>query len=120
MCLWVPERRVRSCDLLILVDEAAEAVALLDLAEVGSRSVGEWTCGSSVPQRAWLHADHRWLTSARDVLELCGLVIVDQAAEDRSTPDPAVDPHAGRCLRAGWTLLWVDRLAAIGRALDRL
>jgi hypothetical protein len=37
---------------LILVDEGADAVASLDLAWVGSRSVEEWTCGSSLPQPA--------------------------------------------------------------------
>jgi len=34
-CLWVPEIRRASCDLLILVDEPAEAVVSLDLVGLG-------------------------------------------------------------------------------------
>jgi hypothetical protein len=50
--LWVPETRVRSCDLLILVDEAAETVASFDLVELGSCAAGEWAGWSSLPQGA--------------------------------------------------------------------
>ena len=39
--LWVPETLHMSCDLLIFVEEAADAVVSLDLADVGRRAVGE-------------------------------------------------------------------------------
>ena len=41
-----------SCELLILVDEPAEAVAPSDLVDVDWRVVGEWTRGSSLVQGA--------------------------------------------------------------------
>ena len=40
--LWVPETLHMSCDVLIFVEEAAEAVVSLDLADLGRRAVGEW------------------------------------------------------------------------------
>jgi hypothetical protein len=40
--LWVPETPRTSCGLLIFVEEAAEAVVSLDLADLGRRTVGEW------------------------------------------------------------------------------
>ena len=43
MRLWVPETRRTSCDLLILVDEPAEAVVSLDLVDPGWCAVGEWS-----------------------------------------------------------------------------
>ena len=39
--LWVPDRRRTLCDLLILVDEAAEAVASFDLVEPGWCAAGK-------------------------------------------------------------------------------
>ena len=33
--VWVPESRRRSCDLLILLDDTAETVALVDLVDLG-------------------------------------------------------------------------------------
>jgi hypothetical protein len=50
--LWVPETPRTSCCLLICVEEAAEAVVSLDLADVGRRGVGEWPCGSCLPERS--------------------------------------------------------------------
>jgi hypothetical protein len=41
--LWVPEIRRASCDLLILVDEPAEAVVSLDLVDLGWCAAGEWS-----------------------------------------------------------------------------
>ena len=41
--LWVPESRRTSCDLLILVDEPAEAVVSLDLVGLGCCAAGEWS-----------------------------------------------------------------------------
>ncbi len=41
-----------SCCLLIFVEEAAEAVVSLDLADVSRRGVGEWPCGSYLPERS--------------------------------------------------------------------
>ena len=41
MRLWVSEIRRVSCDLLILVDEAAEAVVSLDLVDLGCCATGE-------------------------------------------------------------------------------
>ena len=38
-----PESRRTLCDLLILVDEAAEAVASSDLVDLGWRAAGEWS-----------------------------------------------------------------------------
>ena len=41
--LWVPESRRMSCDLLILVDEPAEAVVSFDLVDLGCCATGEWS-----------------------------------------------------------------------------
>ena len=41
--LWVPESRRTSCDLLILVDEPAEAVVSLDLVGLSCCAAGEWS-----------------------------------------------------------------------------
>jgi hypothetical protein len=41
-----------SCDVLIFVEEAADAVAPLDLADLGRRAVGKWPCGRRLPQAA--------------------------------------------------------------------
>jgi hypothetical protein len=41
-----PKRRKTSRDLLILVDEPAEAVVSLDLVDLGCWATGEWSCGS--------------------------------------------------------------------------
>ena len=41
--LWVPESRRMSCDLLILVDEPAEAVVSFDLVDLGWCATGEWS-----------------------------------------------------------------------------
>jgi len=41
-----------SCDVLIFVEEAADAVVSLDLADVGRRGLREWPCGSGLPQAA--------------------------------------------------------------------
>jgi hypothetical protein len=48
----VPESRRTSCNLLILVDEAAEAIASLDLVDLGWCAAGERSRGSSLPQVA--------------------------------------------------------------------
>jgi hypothetical protein len=40
--LWVPQSRCTSCDLLILVDEPAEAVVSFDLVGLGWCAAGEW------------------------------------------------------------------------------
>jgi len=40
--LWVPETRRTSCGLLIFVEEAADAVVSVDLADLGRCTVGEW------------------------------------------------------------------------------
>jgi hypothetical protein len=40
--LWVPETRAMSCDVLIFVEEAADAVASGDLADPGRCTVGKW------------------------------------------------------------------------------
>ena len=50
--LWVPETLRTSCDLLIFVEEAAEAVVSFDLGDVGRRAVGECPCGGCLPQTA--------------------------------------------------------------------
>src|SRR3954453_11009484 len=50
--LWVPQSRCTSCDLLILVDEPAEAVVSFDLVGLGWCAAGEWSCGSGLPQGA--------------------------------------------------------------------
>ena len=50
--LWVPETLHALCDLLIFVEEAADEVVSLDLADLGRRAVGEWPRGSSLPQAA--------------------------------------------------------------------
>jgi len=39
--VWVPESRRTSCDLLILVDEAAEAVVPLNRVDLGWCAAGE-------------------------------------------------------------------------------
>jgi hypothetical protein len=41
-----------SCDVLIFVEEAADAVVSMDLADVGRRGVGDRPCGSSLPEAA--------------------------------------------------------------------
>ena len=41
--LWVPESRRTSCDLLILVEEPAEAVVSFDLVDLGCCATGEWS-----------------------------------------------------------------------------
>ena len=41
-----------SRDLLILVDEPAEAVVSFDLVDLGCGVTGEWSCGSGLPQSA--------------------------------------------------------------------
>ena len=41
-----------SCDVLIFVEEAAEAVVSFDLEYLGWRAVGEWPCGSCLSQAA--------------------------------------------------------------------
>ena len=41
--LWVPESRRMSCDLLILVDEPAEAVVSFNLVDLGCCATGEWS-----------------------------------------------------------------------------
>jgi hypothetical protein len=41
--VWVPESRRTSCDLLILVEEAAEAVASVGLVDLGCCATGEWS-----------------------------------------------------------------------------
>jgi hypothetical protein len=43
MSLWVPETPQTSCDLLILVDEPAEAVVSFDLVDLGCCVTGEWS-----------------------------------------------------------------------------
>jgi hypothetical protein len=48
----VPETLRTSCCLLIFVEEAAEAVVSLDLVDVGRRALGEWPCGSCLPERS--------------------------------------------------------------------
>jgi hypothetical protein len=48
--LWVPESRRTPRDLLILVDDAAASVTAPDLGGLGSTDMGEWMCGSSLPQ----------------------------------------------------------------------
>jgi hypothetical protein len=50
--LWVPETPQTSRDLLILVDEPAEAVVSFDLVDLGCGVTGEWSCGSGLPQGA--------------------------------------------------------------------
>jgi hypothetical protein len=40
--VWVPETRAMSCDVLIFVEEAADAVASVDLADPGRCTVGKW------------------------------------------------------------------------------
>ena len=51
-CLWVPETLFTSRDLLIFVEEAAEAVVSFDLGDVGRCAVGERPCGGCLPQTA--------------------------------------------------------------------
>jgi hypothetical protein len=51
-CVWVPETPQTSRDLLILVDEPAEAVVSFDLVDLGCGVTGEWSCGSGLPQGA--------------------------------------------------------------------
>ena len=41
--VWVPESRRMLCDLLILVDEPAEAVVSFDLVDLGCCATGEWS-----------------------------------------------------------------------------
>ena len=48
----MPESRPTSRDLLILVDEPAEAVVSLDLVGLSCCAAGKWSCGSGLPQRA--------------------------------------------------------------------
>jgi hypothetical protein len=52
LTLWVPETPQTSRDLLILVDEPAEAVVSFDLVDLGCGVTGEWSCGSGLPQGA--------------------------------------------------------------------
>ena len=40
--LYAPETLKTLCDVLIFVEEAADAVVSLDLADLGRRRVGEW------------------------------------------------------------------------------
>ena len=49
--LWVPETLFTSRDLLIFVEEAAQAVVSFDLGDVGRCAVGERPCGGCLPQR---------------------------------------------------------------------
>src|SRR3954452_2916889 len=64
-----------SCDVLIFVEEAADAVASLYLAQFGRRAVGEWPCGSCLSQAAV------WTVIVVVALELaehgCGVPLVD-------------------------------------------
>ena len=70
----VPESRRTSCDLLILVDEPAEAVVSFDLVDLGCCATGEWSCGSGLPQGqggaqsrfGWSWAGFRLLAQAED------------------------------------------------------
>ena len=48
--LWVPETLFTSRDLLIFVEEAAEAVVSLGLVDLGRRAVGECPCGAAWPR----------------------------------------------------------------------
>ena len=41
--VWVPESRRTSCDLLILVEEPAEAVVSFDLVDLSCCAAGEWS-----------------------------------------------------------------------------
>ncbi|MDT7553383.1 MAG: hypothetical protein QOI16_1919 [Pseudonocardiales bacterium] len=41
--LWVPDTCVMSCDVLIFVEEATDAVASVDLADPGCCVVGKWS-----------------------------------------------------------------------------
>jgi hypothetical protein len=50
--LRVPETPYTSCHLPILVEQAADAVVSFDLADVGGRGLGEWSCGSCLPECA--------------------------------------------------------------------
>jgi hypothetical protein len=43
LCVWVPETGRVSCDLLILVNEAADAIVSLDLVMLGCCVAGEWS-----------------------------------------------------------------------------
>ena len=48
----MPETGRASCDLLIFVQQSAEAVAPADVVGLGSRWVGEWSQGSGLAQSA--------------------------------------------------------------------
>jgi hypothetical protein len=48
--LWVPETLQTSCDLLIFVEEAADAVVSLDLGDLGRRPVGSGREGAACPR----------------------------------------------------------------------
>ncbi len=41
--LWVPETRLTSCDLLILVDQSAESIASSDVVDLGCCVMGKWS-----------------------------------------------------------------------------
>jgi hypothetical protein len=73
--LWVPETLRMSCDVLIFVQEAADAVVSLDLADVGRRALGEGPRGSCLPERAV------WTVIVVVALKLaehgCGVSLVD-------------------------------------------
>jgi hypothetical protein len=48
--VWVPETRLTSCDLLILVEQSAEAVVPSDGVRLARRRLGEWSEGSGLAE----------------------------------------------------------------------
>jgi hypothetical protein len=50
--LWVPETRRTSRDLLILVEQSAEAVAPSSVVDLGCCVVGKWSQGSGLAESA--------------------------------------------------------------------
>jgi hypothetical protein len=50
--VWVPENLRTSCGLLVFVEETAEAVVSVDLADLGRRAVWECPCGGCLAQAA--------------------------------------------------------------------
>jgi len=71
----VPETLRTSCHLPVFVEEPAEAVVSMDLADVGWRGPGEWPCGGCLPECAV------WTVIVVVACELaqqgCGVPLVD-------------------------------------------
>jgi hypothetical protein len=83
-----------SCDVLIFVEEAADAVVSVDLADVGRRAVGEWPCGSCLAQAAVRSVI---VVVALELAEdRCGVSLVD---DQKAVEEFAADGADEACVR---------------------